>query len=336
MEETVGISSSRIYTNRRNIAEVVKYLALLGNSYDLGEQLRTMQLYISKYEGNIGSLDSHQDWVDYIMTRDWIDELSAKSIDATWSVNEQDSVLADHRIEYLANMIQGMLKDHEIDYHKSIEEFDNSLYLDKTERKSGRRREPVDDDNKFIDAMRMLNSFGKLDYGFYEIFKPIGGTTEKYIKVKLSANGELDISGVVGLSDCEHVEWEYGSMEYLRSLNTGNQRYRFKLSMPFNDEDSVLWWKPDEKEQLEVENEDEEGEIKEPTGYRYYKPYETERFLRWFGTNYVPVIDPDSITKKTVCSAPYTSDDTESNGFYEDATNIASVGMNLTRTNITG
>lgn len=58
VEETVGISSSRIYTNRRNIAEVVKYLALLGNSYDLGEQLRTMQLYISKYDGNIGSLDS--------------------------------------------------------------------------------------------------------------------------------------------------------------------------------------------------------------------------------------------------------------------------------------
>ena len=60
----------------------------------------------------------------------------------------------------------------------------------------------------------------------------------------------------------------------------------------------------------------------EPTGYRYYKPYETERFLRWFGTNYIPVIDPDTVTKKTICSSPNLSSDIQSNSFYADATNI--------------
>lgn len=55
------------------------------------------------------------------------------------------------------------------------------------------------------------------------MFKPIGGkTTEKYIKVRVFTNGEMEVSGVVGLDDCEHLEWEYGSRDYLRSLNTGN------------------------------------------------------------------------------------------------------------------
>ena len=121
------------------------------------------------------------------------------------------------------------------------------------------------------------------------MFKPIGGkTTEKYIKVRVFTNGEMEVSGVVGLSDCEHLEWEYGSRDYLRSLNTGNQRYLFRLSIPFNDESSILYWKPDDKEQLEKEDPDDEN--KEPK-YRYYKPYETERFLRWFGTNYIPMLD---------------------------------------------
>jgi hypothetical protein len=104
------------------------------------------------------------------------------------------------------------------------------------------------------DVMNQLNSFGKLDYGFYEIFKPIGGGKGKHIKIKMSTDGYVDISGVVGLSDCDHWEWEYGSEAYLRSLNTGNQRYLLQLDQPFNDEEdeknpdkprSTLWWKPD-------------------------------------------------------------------------------------------
>ena len=66
----------------------------------------------------------------------------------------------------------------------------------------------------------------------------------------------------MGLSDCVHVPWEYGSQDYLRSLNTGNEKYEFKLSIPFNDFNSVLWWKPDEKEEL-VEKEEQNN----PEGY---------------------------------------------------------------------
>ena len=100
------------------------------------------------------------------------------------------------------------------------------------------------------DAMNQLNSFGKLAYGFYEIFKPIGGGKGKHIKVKMSTDGYVDISGVVGLSDCVHWKWEYGSEAYLRSLNTGNQRYLLQLDMPLNDNNSILWWKPDNPENL--------------------------------------------------------------------------------------
>ena len=84
------------------------------------------------------------------------------------------------------------------------------------------------------------------------MFKPIGGkTSEKHIKVRVFTNGEMEVTGVVGVDDCEHIEWEYGSRDYLRSLNTGNQKYRIRLDMPFNDASSTLWWKPDEPEEFE-------------------------------------------------------------------------------------
>ena len=132
-----------------------------------------------------------------------------------------------------------MMADHEVDYHNQMEDFEPEDFLSVPRSRSGTTY-----------AKNKINSFGKLDYGFYEMFKPIGGTTDKYIKVKLSTNGILDISGVVGLSDCKKVEWNYGSRAYLRSLNTGNERYDFKLSIPFNDENSTLWWKPDDKERI--------------------------------------------------------------------------------------
>jgi hypothetical protein len=196
---------------------------------------------------------------------------------------------------------QGMMADHEIEYHDNLEDFDANVYMDS----SSVGKTQID---LYIDAMNRLHSFWKLDYCFYEIFKPIGGSTQKYIKVKMYTDGEMDVSGVVDLRDCQHVEWEHGSREYLRALNTGNQKYIFNLSKPFNDYNSILWWKPDEKEPLEIENEEEEGEITEPTGYRYFKPYETERFLRWFGTNFIPMMDRESIFKKTVCSIPILDD----------------------------
>lgn len=311
----IGVDSTEIYTNRRNLGAISEYLHRLGKSYDLGDQSISMQTYISKHDSNIEGLDSQMDWTDYILTQDWIDQLADAIIQET-QTSEQESGLSDHRIEYLADIIHGLLKDHEAEYHSAMDEFVEGDFLDRAIFKSlpngeDNILEPVDLESKYQDAVNSLCSFGKLNYGFYEIFKPIGNTTEKYIKVKLSTSGELDITGVVSLDDCEHVEWEYGTMEYLRSLNTGNKKYRFKLSRPFNDTDSVLWWKPDKEEPLEPDYDEdtEEGEVETPTGNRYYKPYETERFLRWFGSNYIPVIDPDTITKKTICAIPRISND---------------------------
>lgn len=316
VQDAIGVDSEEIYSNRRNIQQMNKYLAMQDNKFDLGDIGSEMQMYVSKYDKNIGSLDSQQDWVDYILTQTWIDKLAAHTIDET-TEKEQDSMLNDHRIEYLSDYIQSMMADHEIDYHDILDSFDPNMYLD------------LGKNSAYTDAFNKLRSFGKLDYGFYEIYKPIGvdnDDCERYIKVKLSTTGDLDISGVVNLKDCEHVEWEYGKPEYLRALNTGNERYDLKISLPFNDLSSILWWKPDEPEQLVVD-EDEEGKVTEPTGWRYFKPYETERFLRWFGTNYIPFIDLDTITKKTVCSIPKLKDDVDAEDFYRDATSIASKGL---------
>lgn len=323
--EAIGVTSSEIYSNRRNIQYITKCLSSQEDKFDLGDVGSEMQMYISKHDNNIGNLDSQQDWIDYILTQTWIDKLAAKTIDESVT-QEQDSMLNDHRIEYLSDYIQSLMADHEIDYHDTLEKFNPSKFLDSGEV------------NAYTDAFNRLRSFWKLDYGFYEIFKPIANeqdseTVDKYIKVKLSTTGDLDISGVVSLSDCEHIEWEYGTPEYLRALNTGNERYDLKISLPFNDLNSILWWKPDEPEQLEVD-EEEEGKVTEPTGWRYFKPYETERFLRWFGTNYVPFIDLDTITKKTVCSIPKLKDDVDARNFYNDATNIAARGGQLRRTSL--
>ena len=210
-----------------------------------------------------------------------------------------------------------MVSDHEIEYHKNLEQFTPSDYLN-----SGK-------DIPLEDAMNKLNSFGKLDYGFYELFKPIGGGKGKFIKVKVSTDGYVDISGVVGLSDCHHWNWEYGSEAYLRSLNTGNQRYLLQLDIPFNDESSNLWWKPDHEEKLGPDPDNPES----PTTL-YYKKYETERFLRWFGNDHVPRIDENTLEKCTVCSSPSLSNDTESNDFHTDSRNIGEMDIELSRTNI--
>ena len=212
-------------------------------------------MYISRHDSNIGSLDSTQDWIDYIMTQTWIDELAKHTLDQS----SNDAKLVDNRIEHLSNLVQGMMVDHEIDYHKTLAEFDADVYID-----NGKS-------SNYQDAYNKLMTFGRLEYGFYEFFKPIGNTTEKFVKVRVSTNGNIDIYGVIGLSDCEHVEWKYGTPEYLRALNTGNERYDFKLSIPFNDENSTLWWKPDgpepytdqEQQEYVEANADEDDETQE-------------------------------------------------------------------------
>lgn len=304
LNELIGVSdSSTIYDNRRNLMLMQEYLNKLNGVYDFGDVNKHMQLYISKNNCVVSDLDTQNDWSDYILTQDWIDMLKNRVV-------ETNAEQFDYRIEHLSEMIQSMLADHEMQYHDKFNEFDETQFID-----NGK-------EDKFINAYNKLNSFDKLSYGFYEIFKPIGGTQEKYVKAKLFSNGILDIQGVIGLCDCTYVPYEHGSQAYLRSLNTGNKQYEFKLSIPFNDINSTLWWKPDNKEQIDIEK-DEYGRPEDPV-YRYYKPYETERFLRWFGTNYIPTLDLDTITKKTICSIPTLSNDIQSDKFYDDSNNILS------------
>ena len=70
---------------------------------------------------------------------------------------------------------------------------------------------------------------------------------DRYIRARMDTAGNLDIQGVLLLSDLTEVPWTHGTQDHLRSLSTGNRRFELKLSMPFNDASSSLWWRPDEK-----------------------------------------------------------------------------------------
>lgn len=333
-------------------------MSKLDNLYELGELENSMQLYVSKSDANSTSLDIQSNWVDYVLNQDWVDNLAYNSNNIGKSGNQGSY---DYRITYLSDLMANMMEDHVIDFHSNLEKLNEDYFLDWGSAEYDeiiealKRQNPnyTEEDRKtkvqqsrYVDAYDKLNSFthtidGKtigLDYEFYEVFKPIGGGRGKYIKVKLHTNGTIDISGVIGLKDCVHVPWEYGSQEYLRSLNTGNQKYEFKLSIPWNDMNSILWWKPDEKEPLEKPNDDDNitspelSNDNEEQKYRYYKPYETERFLRWIGTNYIPLVEPDTIFRKTICSIPQLSNDVQNDSFYEDSDNLTN--MDLTKVNI--
>jgi len=328
MSSLMGISFKEFNDNKRDLGKMKKYLSILESSREIGNPSLPMQMYISRHDNNVGSTTAHEDWVDYIMTQNWVDDLSL--------VASERSSSEDYRIRYLSTLIQSNMKDHELDYHVDLQDFQEDDFLDKgrTKDKNGQ----IYISNPFVDTLNMLNSFRKLGYGFYEMFKPISGGNGKYLKLKTSTDGTLDLTGVIGLSDCEHLKWEHGSMDYLRSLNTGNQRYLFKISRPFNDlsEDnplgSNLWWKPDLPEPIQQSSPEQDGAVK----LRYYKPYETERFLRWFGTTYVPLFDDvDDLEKVTVCSAPILdSESATSESFHNDATNIAANGGDIGRSSV--
>lgn len=127
------------------------------------------------------------------------------------------------------------MKSHEVALHGEEQRIDFNKFLDNGA-------------SAYKDAFNRLNSFWSLDYGFYEMFKPMDKTSERYIRVKLSTSGDMEVSGVLALSDLIHAKWEHGSPAYLRSLDTGNERYYLKLQFPFNDERSVIWWKLSEPE----------------------------------------------------------------------------------------
>lgn len=167
---------------------------------------------------------------------------------------------------------------------------------------------------------------GKLNYCAYDLFKPIGETSEKHVTARVFTDGTVDIRGTIGLEDCVEVPWEHGTPEYLRSLDTGNARYEFKLSIPFNDFNSSLWWKLDEPEEIPESTDstlyDQLQISTNQRKFRYYKKYEKERFLRWFGTDRVPELDLNQICKKTICSAPHLTNSINDGKFYEDSNNI--------------
>jgi hypothetical protein len=179
--KSIGVEPKYIYDSRRNLGIVQQLISKMEGSYEIGDKGRSMQMYISKCDGNVSNLDSQMDWTDYIMTQDWIDALAECSI-VSGSNSVQGINILDHRLSYLSDMIHGMMKDHEIDYHKDIQSFDGYNYLDKVKFASLGDGgydvlEPIDDgENRFTDAFNKLNSFGKLDYGFYEMYKPIGGS----------------------------------------------------------------------------------------------------------------------------------------------------------------
>lgn len=204
------------------------------SKFELGDPKQNLQMFISLKDNNSSGLYSYQEWADYIMTPEWV-----KSLAEFCTQENVDS--EDHRMLYLANLIQEMLTDHEIDFHKNLEDFDPVMFLNDGE------------GNPYYQAVNKLNSIGKLGYGFYEVFKPIGGSKERYIKVRMNTDGEMELSGVLELGDCEEVPMRHGSMEYLRNLNTGNKRYRFRLDIPFNDQNSALYWKPDQSEPFSEE-----------------------------------------------------------------------------------
>ena len=155
-------------------------MSKLHRFFDIGNFDDDMQMYISKIDGNDHDLNDIDYWADYIMNQTWVNNLAKASI-----MNLPDN--KDYRIGYLVDDIHMQLSKHIEDYHKSIMEFDKSLYINKGDTSTD------EGNGRYIDALNKLNSFDKLSYCFYELFKPIGGTNQKYIKIKMYTNGTLDI-----------------------------------------------------------------------------------------------------------------------------------------------
>lgn len=173
--QEIGVTSQELYKNRRDLRSVTEYLSRLEGKYELGELNSNMQMYISRRDGNSEVLDSNGDWADYLLTRTWIDKLVNQALVNTDEghdgSNYSDGKTSDHRIEYLSDMMQEMLQDHILDYHKSLDEnFKPELFLD------NESQYDEDDEINFQHAYNRLNSFGKLNYCVYDLFKPIGGT----------------------------------------------------------------------------------------------------------------------------------------------------------------
>ena len=56
--EAIGVDSSYIQTNRRDLGKMYQCLAKMDGKYDIGDISSQMQIYISRTDDNIQSLDS--------------------------------------------------------------------------------------------------------------------------------------------------------------------------------------------------------------------------------------------------------------------------------------
>lgn len=85
VSKLIGIGSEDIENNKRNLGKIKDYINKLKSICEIGNLENTIQVYISKHDGNICGLDSIVDWSDYILTQTWVDKLATKSMGGEYS-----------------------------------------------------------------------------------------------------------------------------------------------------------------------------------------------------------------------------------------------------------
>ena len=68
VSKAIGVTTQNIWRFRRNLGKMNEYLAKVDGRFQLGDSNSIMQMYISKHDENIETLDSQLDWTDYILT----------------------------------------------------------------------------------------------------------------------------------------------------------------------------------------------------------------------------------------------------------------------------
>lgn len=74
--KAIGVDSNYIHDNRRNLGITYQCIQKMNGKYEIGEEGRQMQIFISKEDDNMQRLNSQQHWIDYILSQSWIDELA--------------------------------------------------------------------------------------------------------------------------------------------------------------------------------------------------------------------------------------------------------------------
>ena len=101
LADFIGVSQVEIGKNIRNLGKVNEYLSKIRSLYEIGNPLNHMQMHISLRDDNVAGLDSQHDWVDYVLTQQWIDQLCEHATQD----EVQPSRYIDHHREHLSDMI---------------------------------------------------------------------------------------------------------------------------------------------------------------------------------------------------------------------------------------